>query len=285
MLDKARGLAVDEVIVDLEDSVRPEQKDEARQTAVTALSSGGWAARSVTVRVNAPATEWCRPDVGAVVEAGKGELACLVVPKVEDGGDLEAVDRILDEVAGDHESGRPIGLEALIETAAGLQAVDRIAEASPRLEALILGPADLAASLGLPEAESVEAEEARWHFARWKLLVAARSAGCQAIDGPFLNIDDADGLRRSAAAARVLGYDGKWALHPRQVDSLHELFTPTAEEVDRAAAVVDALRRTGSPGAQELDGEMIDEASLKRADQLLARARAAEAMPAASDEA
>ena len=173
---------------------------------------------------------------------------CLVVPKVERPDDLAEVDRILDAGGSGESRATPIGVEALIETAAGLQAVDRIAAASPRLEALVLGPADLAASLGLPAADSVEAGEERWRFARWTLLVAARAAGCEAIDGPYLQVDDDDGLRTSAAAARGLGFDGKWALHPRQVAPLNEIFTPSPAEVERATAIVDALRVAGPPG-------------------------------------
>ena len=146
-----------------------------------------------------------------------------------------------------------------------------IAAAGGRLEALILGPADMSVSLGFPS----PGEGSRWDFVRGAILVAARSAGLQAIDGPFLQISDLDGLRASARRAMELGFDGKWALHPDQIEPLKEIFSPSAEEVERARAIVEALRGSEDSGAVMLDGEMIDEASRKRAELMIARAEAA----------
>ena len=274
MLGKAPALPADEVILDLEDSVPPEGKDRARDAAVAALGQGGWSAATVSVRINGVGTPWCERDVAALVEA-PGELDCLVIPKAEHADQIAMVDRLAGGTEQEAKLERRIGLEALIETAKGLRAVHEIAESSQRLEALILGPADLAASLGYPPLEEDPGGGERWDFARGTILVGARASGLQAIDGPHLQIDDLEGLRRSASRARALGYDGKWALHPSQIEPLNARFAPSAEEVDRARGIVDALGGEPDRGAILLDGEMIDEASRKRAEHLLARSRAA----------
>jgi citrate lyase subunit beta / citryl-CoA lyase len=264
-LEKAPVLAADEIVVDLEDSVPAEQKAEARAAVAEALAEGAWAAATVSVRVNGTATPWFEDDLRALAAAGE-RLDSVIVPKAESPEDLERSELLLSE------AGRPIGLQALIESARGLREADRIAEATPALEALILGPADMSVSLGFPSPD----EGSRWDFVRGAVLVAARAAGIQAIDGPYLRVADADGLRESARRARELGFDGKWALHPAQIEPLNELFSPTAAEAERARAILDALASAPDrSGAAMLDGEMIDEASRKRAEAVLARAVAA----------
>jgi citrate lyase subunit beta/citryl-CoA lyase len=195
------------------------------------------------------------------------------VPKVEEPDDLRFVDRLLGMVEEETGRERPVAIEALIETAAGLARVRDIARGSDRLEALIVGYADLGASLGRSSAAGEH-----WSPVLDTVLVAARATGLQAIDGPHLDIPDLDGMRAAAARARVLGYDGKWALHPTQVEPLNEIFSATDEELERAGAVIAALDRAASgpgSGAALLDGEMIDEASRKRALGVLARGSAA----------
>ncbi len=258
-LEKARGLPADEIILDLEDSVPPDLKPEARDAVAAALAEKGWKSPSISVRVNGPATPWHEDDLRAVgVAAGLGSV---IVPKVEDPDDLATAEELL---------GGSAGIQALIESARGLQRVDGIGAAGGRLEALILGPADMSVSLGFPSPQ----EGSRWDFVRGAVLVAARAAGIQAIDGPFLKIADPDGLRASAQRARDLGFDGKWALHPDQIAPLNEAFSPSANEVSEARAIAEALRDSPS-GAVMLDGEMIDEASRKRAELVIARAAAA----------
>lgn len=258
MLDKGPSFQADEVILDLEDSVPAELKDEARDAVVAALREREWSAATVSVRVNGTGTGWFAHDVSAVA----GLADAVIVPKAESPADVVEVERLLGEPAP------ATGIEALIESARGLRDIDAIAGASSRLEALILGPADMSVSLGFPS----PAEGPHWSSIRTAVLVAARAAGLQAIDGPFLDVADEEGLRTSAAAARELGFDGKWALHPAQVGVLAEAFSPSADEVARAEAILAALRGDPSRGAASLDGEMIDEASRKRAEQLLARA-------------
>lgn len=274
MLDKARSLPADEIVIDLEDSVTVEHKDEARAAVAAALSEGEWAARSVAVRINQPTTRFCHRDVIEVVGRAGDALSCLVVPKVEAADDLRFVDRLLGMVEEETGRERPVAIEALIETAAGLVRVREIAGASDRLDALVVGYADLGASLGRSPAAGEH-----WAPVLDAVLVAARANGLQAIDGPHLDISDLDGMRAAAARARTLGYDGKWALHPTQVEPLNEIFSPTGEELGRARAVLDALDRAASGegrGAIMLDGEMIDEASRKRALAVLARGSAAD---------
>jgi len=269
MLVKARTLPADEIVIDLEDAVAPAQKDEAREATAAALAEDGWQAPSIAVRVNGTETPWFERDVRELAERAGDSLGSIVVPKVESGRDLEPLDRML-EAAGRE---RPLGLQALIETAAGLAHAGEIAASSPRLEALIIGYADLAASLGRPPSASHDPD--RWGFALDTVLVAARASGLQAIDGPHLRIDDLDGLSAAARRARELGYDGKWALHPSQVGPINDVFSPTAEELARARAILDALEQAeggGGAGAALLDGEMVDEATRKLALNILARA-------------
>lgn len=270
MLEKARGIPADELVLDLEDAVAADDKEAARATVVAALAAG-FGERTVSVRVNAVGTAWFERDVLEVVRGAAGRLDCLTIPKVESPADVAAVAGLLERAEGEAPAGRAVGLEALIETAAGLAGAVEIARASPRLEALILGYADLGASLGLP-AESSGAGD-RWHFARGAVIVAARAAGIQAIDGPWLEMDDAAGLEREAGRAHALGFDGKWAIHPSQLEPLNARFAPAPDEVERARAVLTAL--ADGAGAARLDGAMIDEASRKHAAQVVARAEAA----------
>jgi citrate lyase subunit beta/citryl-CoA lyase len=266
-LEKAPGLAVDEIVIDLEDSVPPGQKPEARSAVVQALRGGGWTAPTVSVRVNGIGTPWFDDDVAEIVASGE-RLDSIVIPKVEGAADLERCERVLNAAEDPDERPRPVGLQALIESAAGLQAAGEIARSSERLEALILGPADMSVSLGFPSPD----DGPRWDFVRGAVLVAARAADVQAIDGPYLEVLDADGLAESASRARELGFDGKWALHPAQVEPLEAAFMPTPEEVSKAEAILAALERGDGDGAVLLDGEMIDEASRGRARRILARA-------------
>jgi citrate lyase subunit beta / citryl-CoA lyase len=261
MLAKARGLPADEVVIDLEDSVKPERKEEARGMTVEALQS--WKGPAVAVRINQLSTEWGEPDA-AELAGGPGALGSVVVPKVESPDQLVEVDRLL---------GGEIDLQVLIETAAGLTRVSEIASATGRLQTLIIGYADLSASLGRAPGGDYPGD--RWHHVRETVLVAARTFGLQAIDGPHLDIEDLDGMRIEAGRARTLGFDGKWALHPSQIEPLNAAFSPEQDEVEHATKVLQTLEQAGDSGAAMLDGEMIDEASRKLAERLVARGRAA----------
>jgi citrate lyase subunit beta/citryl-CoA lyase len=260
-LEKAVGLGADEVVIDLEDAVAPAAKAQARDAAVAALQGSQWGATTVSVRVNAPRSPWCHLDVMALASLP----ASIVVPKVESAGDLAFMERLLDGV----EAGA-VRVQALIETAAGLARVGEIASACQRLDALIVGYADLAASLG-----RATADPGAWLPVQDAVLVAARAHGLQAIDGPHLGVAVDEGFMAAATRARDLGFDGKWAIHPSQVGALNDLFTPGDEDVARAQAIVEALARAereGGQGAVALDGMMIDEAVRAAALRVLARA-------------
>ena len=282
MLAKAPSLPADEVFMDLEDSIAPAAKEEARGNIVQALKEGDWTGKTVVVRINGVPTRWCYRDVIDVVENAHQFLDCLMIPKVEHASDVSFVSDLLRMIEGELGLDRRIGLEIQIETATGITNIDAIATASDRAEALIFGPADMSASLGLPTVTAGLPMPGypgdHWHFILTRILVAARSAGLQAIDGPYLVIKDLDGFREMALRARALGYDGKWALHPGQIDVLNEVFTPSQEEFDKAEAILEAylhatdVQRTG---AVMFGDEMIDEASRKMAERLASRGRVA----------
>jgi citrate lyase subunit beta / citryl-CoA lyase len=281
-LAKARDLPVDEVMLDLEDSVAPDAKGAARELAVAALKAGGWAGKLVAVRINDVTTPWAYQDVIAVTEGAPGAVDSLILPKVSDPAAVVWLDVLLGQIerAAGLEAGR-IGIEAQIEDAAGLAAVEAIA-ASPRLVSLVFGPADFMASIGMrsltvggqPEGYAFDAH----HYPLMRMLVAAKARGLQAIDGPYAKIGDTDGLRAAATSAAALGYDGKWVLHPAQVDIVNAAFTPAPEDYARAKRILDAYERattTDRRGAVMLDGEMIDEASRKLALAIVVKGEAA----------
>ncbi|HEU5033444.1 MAG TPA: CoA ester lyase [Mycobacteriales bacterium] len=286
MLDKARGLGADEVFLDLEDAVATDAKDNARGNVVAALRSGGWDGKTVAVRVNDWSTPWTHRDVVDVVGAAGAHLDCLVLPKAESAHHVAALDLLLTQVerAAGLDPGR-IALEVQIESARGLVAINDIAAASPRVEALVFGPADFMASVNMRSLSVGEQPSGydvgdAYHYALMRILVTARAHQLQAIDGPYLQVRDVDGFRRSAQRTAGLGYDGKWVLHPDQIDAGNEVFTPTQHDYDRAEAMLDAYTHAtsaagGARGAVMLGTEMIDEASRKMATVIAAKGRAA----------
>lgn len=268
-LAKARGLAADEVVIDLEDSVAVTAKEEARAAAVDALRD--WTDQTVSVRINPPRSRWCHLELAALADLAQQPWS-IVVPKVESAGDLAFLDRLLDGVEAAAGRPRPLRVQALIETPAGLSNVDEIARSSDRLEALILGYADLAAALGRSPAGAAALD--LWLGAQDAVLVAARRHGLQAIDGPFLGTAPDEPFYAAATRARDLGFDGKWAIHPSQVAALNALFSPTEDELEHARAVLAALERgeqEDNAGAVALNGEMLDEAVRRSAIRVLAR--------------
>jgi citrate lyase subunit beta / citryl-CoA lyase len=283
-LAKAQTLDVDEVFLDLEDAVAPAQKADARATVAAALRAGDWGSKVRAVRINDATTGWAYRDVVDIVEQAGEFLDVIILPKVARPEHLTWLDLLLGQVeqAMALPAGR-IGIEAQIEDAAGLVAVDEIAAASPRLEALVFGPADFMASLGMRSLE-IGAQPAGYqggdafHYPHLRILVAARARGLQAVDGPYAAIHDAEGLRRNAASVAALGYDGKWVLHPDQVEIVNAEFSPAQADYDRAELILEAYEYATTvqgQGAAMLGGEMIDEASRKLAMVAAARGRAA----------
>jgi citrate lyase subunit beta / citryl-CoA lyase len=286
MLEKAQGLDVDEAFLDLEDAVAPDAKADARGLVVSALNDGDWGDRTVAVRVNDWSTAWTAEDVMVVVAAAGARLDCIVLPKAESAHHVVALDLLLTQVerSAGLDVGR-IGLEVQIESARGLSEITAIAAASPRTEALVFGPADFMANVNMrtltvgEQPPGYDVGDA-YHYALMHILVAARAHGLQAIDGPYLQVRDVDGFRRSAQRSAALGYDGKWVLHPDQVAVGNEVFSPSAEEYEHAEAVLAAYEHAtsdagGRRGAVMLGDEMIDEASRKMALVIATKGRAA----------
>jgi len=286
MLEKAQGLDVDEVFFDLEDAVASDAKESARRNVVSAALEGEWSGKTVGVRVNDWTTQWTHRDVVEVIAAAGDRIDVLVLPKAESAAHVSALDLLLTQVeaAAGLDVGR-IGLEVQIESAQGLMNIAAIAAASARTECLVFGPADFMASVNMrslvvgEQPEGYDVGDA-YHFALMTILVAARANGLQAVDGPYLQVRDVDGFRRSARRSAALGYDGKWVLHPDQVSTGNEVFTPAQQDFERAEAILAAYEHAtsaegGHRGAVMLGDEMIDEASRKMALVVAAKGRAA----------
>ena len=286
MLDKAKGLAADQVFMDLEDSVAPLAKAEARKNVVAALNEGGYEGKVRAVRVNDWTTQWTYADVIEVVSGAGANLDCIMLPKVQNAEQIHALDMLLTQIEKTEglEVGR-IGIEAQIENAMGLTKVDEIAAASPRVETIIFGPADFMASINMKSLVVGEQPPGydvgdAYHYILMRILMAARAYDKQAIDGPYLQIKDVDGYRRVADRSAALGFDGKWVLHPDQIAAANEVFSPRQEDYDHAELILDAYdwhtsAAGGARGAVMLGDEMIDEASRKMALVIAGKGRAA----------
>ena len=284
MLDKAQGLQADQVFLDLEDAVAPDAKEGARKNIVDALATGDWTGKTRVVRINDLSTHWTYRDVVTVVEGAGAHLDCLMLPKVQSAAQVLWLDVTLTQIEKTmgYEVGR-IGIEAQIEDATGLIAVDSIAFASDRIETIIFGPADFMASINMKtmvvggQPPGYDVGDA-YHYVLMRILMAARARGVQAIDGPYLQIRDVDGFRRVAGRSAALGFDGKWVLHPGQIEAANEVYSPSQADYDRAELILDAYgyyTTVEKLGAVMLGDEMIDEASRKMATVVAAKGRAA----------
>ncbi|MFZ0666247.1 MAG: CoA ester lyase [Acidimicrobiales bacterium] len=278
-LEKAPSVPADMSFLDLEDSVAPLEKVEARAKVVEAVRKQEWDDRVLCVRVNAWDTEWTVGDVIEVVGNAGERLDEVMLPKVQNAAEVVAMDLLLTQV--EKTSGLPvghIGIEAQIETARGLINVEEICAASPRLETIIFGPADFAASIEMPVltggVQIPEYPGDHFNYVFSKILMAGRANGLQVIDGPFLKVRELDLLRDFAQRTRVLGYDGKWALTPDQVTVMNEVYSPTQEQFDKAWDILDAYKAATEgdrKGAVMFGDEMIDEASRKMAQKFVTR--------------
>ncbi|MDE1046238.1 MAG: CoA ester lyase [Actinomycetales bacterium] len=286
MLDKARTLPVDQVFMDIEDAVAPLAKPQARKNIVAALNEGGYEGKIRAVRVNDWTTQWTYSDVIEVVEGAGANLDAIMLPKAQTADQIIALDLLLTQLEKSNglEVGR-IGIEAQIENALGLINVDAIAQASPRVETIIFGPADFMASINMKSLVVGEQPLGydtgdAYHYILMRILMAARAYNKQAIDGPYLQIKDVEGFRRVAGRSAALGFDGKWALHPGQVEAANEIYSPDQQDYDHAEMILDAYgyftsASGGAKGAAMLGDEMIDEASRKMALVMAAKGRAA----------
>jgi citrate lyase subunit beta/citryl-CoA lyase len=279
MLGKAPGLGADMVFLDLEDSVSPLEKEAARGKVVNAIKNQDWGESVVCVRVNAWDTEWTYRDVVTVVENAGERLDEIMLPKVEDASQVVALDLLLTQI--EQVTGRTsrVGIEAQIETARGLINVDEICAASPRLETIILGPVDFSADMQMPSlAGGLQIPEYPgdyFHYVFMRILMAGRANNLQVIDGPYVKVRDSDGFRDFCTRTQILGFDGKWALHPDQVTILNEIFSCSQEQFDKAWDVLDAYEKATTEGDRKgavmFGDEMIDEASRKVAKKIVMR--------------
>jgi citrate lyase subunit beta/citryl-CoA lyase len=279
MMGKGPSIPADMIFLDLEDACAPSEKEAARGKIVDAIKNNDWGERVLCVRVNDWSTKWTAYDILEVVGGAGERLDEIMLPKVESADQIVATDLLLRQV--EIAAGLPvghIGIEAQIETAKGLINVEQICAASPRLETIIFGPADFAASMEMPVltggVQIPDYPGDHFHYVFNKILMAGRANGLQVIDGPYLYIRDPDGFRDYCKRTRILGYDGKWALHPDQVTILNEVFSPTQEQFDRAHDILDAYEQATEgegKGAVMFGDEMIDEASRKMALKFISR--------------
>ena len=278
-LAKGPTIAADMTFLDLEDSVAPLEKEAARAKVVDAIKNLDWGDKVLCVRVNAWDTKWTYRDVIHVVENAGERLDEIMLPKVQYASDVVALDLLLTQIEETIGRESRIGIEAQIETARGLINVEEICAASPRMETIVFGPADFAASTEMPVltggVQIPEYPGDHFHYTFSKILMAGRANGLQVIDGPFLKIKEVDALRDYAMRTRILGYDGKWALHPDQVAVINEIYSPSQEQFDRALGVLEAYEKATTEGdrrgAVMFGDEMIDEASRKMATKFITR--------------
>ncbi len=293
-LERAAISPADIVLLDLEDSVAPDDKMAARENVIAALNDLDWEDRTVSVRINGLDTPYMYRDVVNILEEAGAHLDLIMIPKVGTASDVYAVDMLISQIEQATGLKKRIGLELLVETALGMRNVEEIAAASKRAESLHFGVADYAASTGarttniggpdpnyhtLTDPDDKDRRERHWgdvwHYPLSRVVVAARANGLRPVDGPYGNIQDAEGFRSQALRAAALGCEGKWAIHPSQIEPANELFSPTREEVALARRILSAMRdaRRDGRAAVSLDGRLIDIASIRQAQVMVKKAR------------
>jgi malyl-CoA/(S)-citramalyl-CoA lyase len=294
LFDKAARSSADVIFLDLEDAVAPDDKVEARRNVVAALNDIDWGARSLSVRINGLDTHYMYRDVIDVVE-NCPRLDLLLIPKVGVPADLYALDMLVTQIEQAKRREKRIGFEVLIETALGLSNVEAIAQSSSRLEAMCFGAGDFAASTRMrttvigglnpeygvltdrnPQGERFFYQGDPWHAAQARVVAACRGHGLRPVDGPYGDFRDMDGFRAAAGRAAALGFEGKWAIHPSQIEVANEVFSPSVQEVERARRIVEAMVQAAREGrgAVQLDGRLVDIASIRMAQNVLAKADA-----------
>lgn len=278
MCAKAAQSGADLVFLDLEDACAPVVKEEARGIAVEALTGHDWGRTVRAVRINGVDTPWCHGDIIEIVSGAREALDVLIVPKARSARDVWWVDVLLTQLENELGLTKPIALEALIEESEGLANAVEIAKASPRVEAIIFGAGDLSASQRARVDGNFDPVSEYpgdfWHFARFQVVTAARIAGVDAIDAPYPAYQDPDGYRRAAVHASVLGFDGKWAIHPSQIEIANDVFSPTPEEVEAARQAIDTYRKAEAEGVGAIghDGRLVDAAHMRLAENVLHKA-------------
>ena len=269
MIEKAAASGVDHVFLDLEDACAPNQKVSARDNIVDALNNLDWGDTVRCVRINDTGTQWCHDDVIHVVEKAGDNLDVFMLTKPYDASDVLFVDKLLTQLELKLGMKKKIGLELLIEETLGLQNVEEIANSTPRLEAMVFGMGDYSASQGL-DFDAIYGPDYKYpgdvfHYAKFRVAMAARAAGIDAVDGPFGNIANTNAYRDSCLQARALGMVGKWALHPKQIEHAQEIFTPNQAKIDEARKMTEAYRESEArgEGAVMIDGKFADAATVR----------------------
>jgi malyl-CoA/(S)-citramalyl-CoA lyase len=299
-IEKAASLAADIIMFDLEDAVAPDEKEQARRNVVEAINDLDWGERTLSVRINGLDTSFMYRDVIEVAEQAGHRLDLIMLPKTGTASDVYTVDVLLTQIEWAKHRTRRIGLEVMIESALGMRNIDAIAAASARTESLHFGSGDFAASIGartlsiggphpgyrvLADADKTgvrtEFWNDMWHYPLMRMIVAARARGLRPIDGPFADFRDEDGFQSAATRSAVLGCEGKWVIHPSQIELANSIYTPAEEEVARARRILAAMQdaQAAGAGAVTLDGRMIDVASVRQAEAIV---RKADAIAAAS---
>lgn len=294
LFEKAARSAADVIFLDLEDAVAPDDKEQARRNVVAALNEIDWGAKTLSVRINGLDTHYMYRDVVDLVESCP-RLDMLLIPKIGVAADVYALDMLVTQIEQAKRREKRIGFEVLIETALGWSNVEAIARASARLEAMCFGAGDFAASMRMrttvigglnPDYGVLTDADAKgerrflqgdpWHAAQTRLIAACRACGLRPVDGPYGDFQDRDGFIAAARRAAILGFEGKWAIHPSQIALANEVFSPAPEEVDRARRIVAAMEEAARAGrgAVQLDGRLIDIASIRMAENLLRKTEA-----------
>lgn len=278
MIQKALESEADLVFLDLEDSVAPTEKDDARKNVIKAFNTYDWGGKTKAIRINSVDTKWAYKDIIEIIKGCKSNIDVIIIPKVYQAKDIQFVDILLTQLEQDLNLEKKIGLECLVETVEALENISDIVVASDRLEAIIFGPGDYSASVGIPHNTIASSESSypghRWHYVLNRILVAARAANLQVINGPFPSYKDLEGYREEALWDMQLGIDGKWAIHPNQISICNEIFTPSAEIVENAKRVIEEyeLAQKKGLGAISIEGEMVDAATIKIAERVISRA-------------
>ena len=292
--ERAAASDADVVFLDLEDAVAPDDKPQARKNVIEALNDIDWGDKTISVRINGLDTHFMYRDVVDVVEQAGARLDMIMIPKVGTAADIYAIDMLVTQIEDAKGYKKRIGFEHIIETALGMQNVHEIAAASPRNESLHFGVADYAASTRARTTNigGVNADYAvltdpdlagqrevhwgdMWHYAIARMVVAARANGLRPIDGPFGDFSDPEGYRAAGGRAAALGVEGKWAIHPSQIELANEVFSPTKEETTKAKRIIAAMKEAvrDGKGAVALDGRLIDIASVRQAEVMVTKAR------------
>jgi len=296
MLEKAPRLGADIAMLDLEDAVAPDDKEQARRNVIDALREQDFSSCSTSVRINGLDTHYCYRDIVDVVEQAGEHVDTILIPKVSCAGDVHLVATLLTQIEAATGLQRRIGISVLIETAIGMVNLDEIAAACPeRMEAMVFGVADYAASIqshttsigGIDPNYAVGPDLGdQWHYPLSRIAVTARAHGLRPIDGPYGDFTDPDGYIASARRAAVLGYEGKWAIHPSQIPLANEVFTPHEHLIERTHRIIAAMREAArdGKGAVSLDGRLIDAASIRMAENLLAKLELIEQREASAEQ-